>query len=207
MGVEEDWLVLVDGHRGSTTLTGLWAILFAFALFLATVLISQRRFQEVRERTQIYLCFQYLIVETKRHIRFISRLNKSILSSHSTSLIPLPGMAALGENIRRALKALQTMNYVSYVKKVLANDYCLWTQGTSFLQNVPYRTRGKGLLARRGDGTTVVRRERWKVFVKRGPITLEATWNLNSSLTSKPQLVTRELSTGGRFWNPSFGVL
>lgn len=192
-------------------MVGLLAILLAMAMFLAMVLFAQLKFQEVKERTQVYLCLKYLIVQTQKHIRFIGNLNRSIVASHSFSLIPLPGMAAVGEKMRRALKTLQMMDYFSYMKKLVANDYCLSTQGLGFLQNVPYQTRGRISLARKEDGTTIVREKKWRVVVKRGSIVLETIWILKNALESTPELSTREFFSvegveGGRFWNPLSGV-
>ena len=188
--------------RGSVTLMGLLAVLFVTTFFVASVFWGQQRLKEIENRIDAYLCFKEHIVLTRRYIGKIGKINIALKSAFMASL--LPGGKIATETIH-LLKKAQTTIHFSHIRRLSTLKYCSMKQKLMFIKNTPYKLT-KGLIFRRKiNGTTIIRRKKWKILVKKGDVLLRADWWMQSSLDVNSIPKTQEVASP--WWNPSYGFL
>lgn len=186
--------------RGSVTLIGLLASLFAFAFFMAIVVLGQQKSREIRERMKAYLCFKEHIVETRRYIRKIGKTNMAIQTAFTASLLP-GGKAAAGTI--KILKSAQTAIHVAHARKLMALKHCPIKLKLQFTKKIPYQLTQTAIFKRWPNGITKIRRKTWNTLVKKGDILLRADWKMHSSLDTDSIPKTRE--EGLSWWRLSYG--
>ncbi|MCY4524756.1 MAG: hypothetical protein OXB84_08460 [Halobacteriovoraceae bacterium] len=188
-------------NRGSVTLVGLLAVLFTFAFFTATIAHGLLKLKEIQNRANLYLCLKKQIINTRRYIAKIGKINIAINTAFAASM--LPG----GEIARKTIGLLQNTQvvfHVSHVRKLMSLKYCSIKQKLSFLNGLPYQMAKGWGFKRNSRGITKIRKKRWKIFVVQGKIILQTNWQMNSALDRDSIPATKEV--GLPYGNHSYGL-
>lgn len=110
-------------QRGEITLLSVMIIALMTGLILLCSLELQRSFQLLQKRTHLFLCVKEAKGEIKNHLQFMGRTNWAIKNVHRVGIIALfipglQGVALKAEKMKKLLIQLQTLELISYLKKI-----------------------------------------------------------------------------------------
>lgn len=171
-------------ERGEATLLSVLLVTVLAGLVLLCSLELQRAFHLLQKRTKVFLCAKEVKGEIRQHLRFMGRTNWGIKNTHRAGLIALfiPGLqgaAMEGQKIKKLLIQLQTLELVSYLKKLAA----LRAKGCSLDPQIfitPYRI-GSGVHQRDTSGQAILRETAWDYYFIQKPYSLKLAFS-NSGL-------------------------
>jgi hypothetical protein len=151
-------------NKGSTSLIGL-SFTLLFSLFLIFYLQKLKlEHQELKYRTQAYLCYQYLNNETLNYIDSIGSFNQAIrvlFMGEITIILASESYEAINE-----LKMLRKLAHLSYLKNISANTKCEFKQAKDYIINLPYKMTSPIEFEEIFDGTTILKSNIWNNHIK-----------------------------------------
>jgi hypothetical protein len=151
-------------NKGSTSLIGL-SFTLLFSLFLIFYLQKLKlEHQELKYRTQAYLCYQYLNNETLNYIDSIGSFNQAIrvlFMGEITIILASESYEAINE-----LKMLRKLAHLSYLKNISANTKCEFKQAKDYIINLPYKMTSPIEFEENFDGTTILKSNIWNNHIK-----------------------------------------
>jgi hypothetical protein len=155
-------LKLIDRRQeGSTTIVGMLICLMIGSTILYDILKLYQIEKSIFNRSQLYLCFKYLDINTESYIENIVLGNYSIQAINISAIIN----PATSNASRALIQQAQQIAHYSYLKKMISNNYCSTLQATFFIKNTPYSTNAIGILRRNKFGVTITRQNIWNIFI------------------------------------------
>lgn len=169
--------------------------LLAFSI-LKFVLIHQKNYLKTVDRGNTYLCQKLWSRKLITLSKEVSLLNKVIVSAKYTEYlkyIPIPftikaGMSA--QTIRQLAQATQNAAYIKYISQLSTYKYC---KKKNFIINSLSPYTYKAGFQRWPDGTTKLKRRRWKTFIKGKFIGLSTHYKLKGRFSSIKIIKRREV--------------
>lgn len=191
----------LKGIKGQLTLYALLLSMMLICYTLFIILKCGRTHLELKGRLQAYQCFHSLDVSQSQYIKYMSRLNVAVWTSHKLSM--LPKMKSLHQSLILAEDAL----HFSYLKKTLTNKNCRLDQSAAYATKLPYRTRLIIFLEHKADGTVTANNKEWQtwllalkkkepLFLLKGKYKLEGDFTSESKLEVKEETVSSKASSG-----------
>lgn len=191
-----------DKHNtGSISLMGCFLTLMFSLLLLFFVLKFKVELQEARYRRDSYLCMHYLNITTENYILDMGKLNIALRTAFAVGIISGPAKAAF-----KALEVARDARHLYYLKQLIAYRFCSKEMSLHYLLNPPFKKKAGGVLvATNLDGTTLIRKNKWKMTIMKNPsgirlknsFCLESSWELSSAFFPDPVIKTREITNAG----------
>lgn len=183
-------------ESGQITFVGLLISMMLLTYAVSIILKCQKNSKEIKQRFQTYQCFHYLDVETSNYVHSMGNLNKAIWVNHK--LIFIPATSAQAKVTQKTLTALQQIIHLSYVKNLVANSYCNLEQSSSYVKNLPYRSKLSFLLERKQDGTVPLAHKEWTVWMaddikNKNTFALLGSYKIEDAFSSRTSLKTQEV--------------
>jgi hypothetical protein len=173
---------------GSITFVGIAIMLILSSLLIISLKKMDAINKSIRNRSQTYLCFKYLIVETDNYITKMAYLNRAIATLYPLTFTPEAAAAEIA--IKTAITS-QYITHFSYLKNISKNRYCSFYQATNFVTNIPF------LISKRSiNQTAKIRRNRWIITVtsKKIKLILRGQYRLKNRFTKKAKLKVKEIN-------------
>lgn len=189
------------GTKGQLTLYALLLSMMLICYTLFIILKCAQTHQELKGRLQAYQCFHALDVNQAQYIKYMSRLNMAVWTSHKLSMFPQ------AKTLHQSLILAQDALHFSYLKKTLKNESCRLDQSAAYATKLPYRTRLIIFLEHKIDGTVTVNNKEWQTWLlalktKEPFFLLKGTYKLEGDFTSSSKLKVTEETVSSK---ASFG--
>ncbi len=183
-------------QRGEATLLGVSILLSLCGLFLLLSLELKSSFNQLRRRTQIFLCVKEAKGELNRYLEFMGRTNWGIRNLNRAALLLalIPGLqlkALSADRVRKTLKVLQRARQVSYLKTLagLKGKGCP-LDPRMFL--TPFRQN------RDAEGALILRSHRWTYVFFQKPYSLSLAVDAAAMDALDPRLGYRSSEKGAK---------
>lgn len=148
-------------QEGNTTIVGMLICLMIGSTILYDIFRLYQIEKSLINRSQLYLCFKYLDINTDSYIKNIVLGNYSIQTINISAILN-----PVASNASRALiQQTQQIAHYSYLKKIISNNYCSTLQASFFIKNTPYLTNTIGTLRRNKLGVTITKQNLWNIFI------------------------------------------
>lgn len=185
---------LLRNEQGQTLLF----VILSSALFMLIVLkimILQFQIEQIKDRSQLYLCMKSKTSLLKRYMRQMSIANRTITTLYPSTKLP-PPVGPIAKGLHRGAVLTQNVLHISAMKKLILPKYCSVTQQGSFINFLPYKTRSPWLLRRSFDGSVPLKRKKKKIWLisNSKKIIIEAIISAKSRYQSRPKIKTKEFS-------------
>ena len=148
-------------QEGNTTISGMLICLMISSTILYDIFKLYQNQKSLLNRSQLYLCFKYLDINTESYIKNITIGNYSIQAINISAIIN----PATTNASRAIIQQVQQIAHYSYLKKILSNKYCSTLQAASFIKNTPYLTNAIGVLKRNKFGVTITKQNIWNIYI------------------------------------------
>ncbi|MBC7714889.1 MAG: hypothetical protein H7177_16195 [Rhizobacter sp.] len=183
---------LHKNQDGSITLMAILLTLMVSALFMFFALKNKVELKEVQYRSNSYLCFKYLNVETENYIKAMSKFNIVLRSSYAGMFVPEPDIAAAAKALHEATILARSARHLVYVKNLLKNEYCKdTTESLSYIKNFPYQISPAFILETNIDDTTKLKAHKWTITHYKLPsgIRLKNSFCLQADMQAEGELI------------------
>lgn len=184
---------------GSITLMGALLTVMMSALLMFFAYKFKMELSEARYRKDSYLCFNHLNIITENYISDMAKLNVALRIAYAAKAIKAGAIA------HPPLLIAKNMRHLYFLKTLMGSTYCKSkTAIRSYLFNQPYKTTGLAILSANIDGTTIVRKNKWKVTYYQPPermrlkksFCLQADLEMEGSFIPNFKIKTKELPMG-----------
>ena len=177
-------------ERGSVTLMASLFIIAFVALYLHALTKILWADKKIKERKHAYLCFKYQVVLMKNYVGRMGRINQALKINFWLQMNPKT--AAMAKMIHKAALTFQKIIHGQYAYNRSNNSYCSKKDSLPFVFSPPYLEKGF-FLVRNGDGTSKVRRPKWKILYLYGNIALSASLGPLGALENYLKITTKEV--------------
>lgn len=153
---------ILNKQNGQATL--LFVSVFTIITLFFTYFAYQQfyNFSLIKERAKTYLCYKFLHTKTIKYSSQMALANTTLMGLYPLTLLPPTAPAA--RSTRLMVMAAQTAMHISYLKSLLKNNFCSFTQAAFFIKNIPYRYSGP-ILKRNYAYVALQRKKKWKNYV------------------------------------------
>jgi hypothetical protein len=195
---------LHQNEKGSITLIAILFTLMISALLMFFALKNKVELKEVQYRSDSYLCFHSLNIETEKYIKDISNFNITLRALYAAQFAP--NATAAARALFQATTAMRDSRHFFYVKNLLYNHYCKdKAESLSYLKHIPYETSSSLFLQTNIDETTKLKAREWKVTHYKSPhgirlknsFCLEATMQAEGPFFPNFKIKTAEIAMEG----------
>ena len=167
-------------QRGEMNLVLVLIVVALTSVMILCALRLQRSFSLMQKRTELFLCVKETEGELVRYMKFMGRTNWALKNIQKAQLIavffpPLLPLVGSAEKLRKALKLLQDVSLIPFVKKLSE----LKSRGCPLdprLFKTPFELGLTGY--QRGSyGRAKIRNEKWTYYYVSYPYTITVEWN------------------------------
>lgn len=190
-------------QTGSITLMGALLTVMMSALLFFFAYKFKVELNEARYRKDSYLCFNHMNIITENYIFDMTKLNIALRAAYLAKFSVVATEIAIAAH--KALVIAKNLRHLYYLKTLMTSKYCKSKLAIrSYLLNQPYKTTGMTILSSNMDGSTIVRKNKWKVTYYQSPkeirlkksFCLQADLELEGSFIPNLKIKTKELPMG-----------
>lgn len=149
----------MGNEKGNMTLL---SIIFLLSLSSWSIVFLQNEaklFKELKARLRVFTCMKRLNGESKRHIKWMEGLNKTIEVANAAMVSANPVVISIAKATKKGAQLGQQVKHISFLK-----DLVLMTKNKCLFDPYAYKTpyKNKGLLTRDSLGRASLRSKKWK---------------------------------------------
>ena len=149
--------------------------------------------QVIRERKQVYLCLKESEFKKRSYLKKMGHLNKLVHAAFLARAIP--PISPYAKRVQQAAQNIQLFIHISELKNAMSFKNCSSLFSLSYLRTLPYKTKSARLV-RRLDGTTALKKKKWKEYLwsSNKNIILQSSLKVSSRFSSKFEIKRKEFS-------------